>query len=709
MLASDSLGASDLVLPVLRNDLCFEDSPADDFGRSSLTIIDPLRAAYFRLDWPEAAILSNWRPGTTAGAFAAYLNELLLTHLTAQDISETIEFLHKSQLTATDAHGSWRQFQANAAAGQHSFMKSLVHNYLFFRVPLFHPQDFLRRWMASVECVYTRSFLTVFMVVVAAGGYLVSRQWDVFAATFQQAEKLPGLAIYGCVLIALKAVHELGHAFTTVRYGCRVPTMGVAFMMGAPVLYTDTTDSWRLTIKRQRLAIVGAGVAAEFIAAGAALVCWPFLQDGLLREICFAIVTTSLVTSIFINMNPFMRYDGYYALSDYLGVPNLQSRAFSLARWKLREWLFALGHKPPEYFPPRMQCVLIGYALWTWVYRVTLFAAIAALVYAMVLKVLGIFLGLFEIVVFIALPLAKEVMEWWHMRDEIRMRRRSVMSAATLAFLLAMLFVPWLRHVETGAVLVAEDESPIYLSAAAKVVSVYVVDGQVVEQGQVLLAARSPDLDNKLAKSKIELQALMLQSAGLQSMDKDRELRIVVGQQLTRARAQIASLERLNEQLQIRAPFSGRVVDLDPSVGAGVWQSPSKQIARLVSLNGARARGIVSDTDLSRLSKGAKVQFIPEDVSEPVTMLQLEYVGPASSTALAEPVLAQTYGGAISTDERNGQLVPTHSGFEVVMRASVKGPSNLVRGTVQIEAEPMTPIAAAWRQVARVFVREQGF
>ena len=708
-MAAEHAGAAEAFLPILRKDLRFEDSAFGESGQAILTIADPLRAAYFRLAWPEAALIAHWTPGSTAGDFAEYINEKFNIRVTTQDIAETIAFLHKNQLTQTDVDESWRHYHAVAAAGQHGMLMWLIHNYLFFRIPLFHPQGFLQRWAASVSFIYSRRFLAAFLFAVAAGGYLVSRQWDTFAATFQQVEKLPGLAIYGCVLILLKAVHELGHAFTTVRYGCRVPTMGVAFMMGAPVLYTDTTDSWRLTSKRQRLAIVGGGVAAEFIVAGLALVCWPFLPDGLSRELCIAIMTTSIATSIFVNMNPFMRFDGYYALSDYLDVPNLQARAFAIARWKIREWLFAIDHEPPEHFPPRLRRILVGYALCTWVYRVLLFTAIAAIVYAMVLKVLGIFLGLFEIVFFVGLPIAKEVLEWWKMRDEIRMRRRSLGTAVAAALSAVLLFVPLLHHVETGAVLVAANEAPIHLSAPARVDSVHVTGGQLVTEGQLLVVASSPELESRLGKSRIELQALNIQYAGLQSSEKDRELRIVVAQQLTRAREQVASLERLNEQLRIHAPFSGRVVDLDPDVGAGVWQSPTKQIARIMSINGARARGVVSDTDLSRIAKGAAAVFIPEDVSAPSMSLVLEYVGPATGTALAEPVLSQSNGGNIPTEERNGRLVAVRNGFEVVMRSADNGPTSLMRGTVQIEAEPLTPFAAVWRQVARVFVREQGF
>ena len=67
----------------------------------------------------------------------------------------------------------------------------------------------------------------------------------------------------------------------------------------------------------------------------------------------FLLATTTWVSTVLINASPFMRFDGYFLLSDFLQMPNLHARAFALARWDLRERLFALGEPAPEHFPPR--------------------------------------------------------------------------------------------------------------------------------------------------------------------------------------------------------------------------------------------------------------------------------------------------------------------------------------------------------------------
>ena len=87
--------------------------------------------------------------------------------------------------------------------------------------------------------------------------------------------------------------------------------------------------------------------------------------------------TSTWVTTVLINLSPFMRYDGYYVLSDWLEMPNLHHRAFALARWWLREKLLGLGDPPPEELPPARMHFLVLFAFVTWLYRFSLFIGIA--------------------------------------------------------------------------------------------------------------------------------------------------------------------------------------------------------------------------------------------------------------------------------------------------------------------------------------------
>ena len=218
--------------------------------------------------------------------------------------------------------------------------------------------------------------------------------------------------------------------------------MGVAFLLLFPVLYTDVTDAWRLRKRRQRLLVDASGILAELTVAGLALFLWAFLPEGPTKSAAFFLATTSWVLSLAINLNPFMKFDGYYLASDISGVNNLQNRSFDLALWKMREILFGLGDPPPEHFPRRLARGLVIYAWATWIYRAILFIGIALLVYAWFFKLLGIILFLVEIAWFIVLPVKREVGIWWERRSEIMASRRGLITTGIAGLVLLGLAVP---------------------------------------------------------------------------------------------------------------------------------------------------------------------------------------------------------------------------------------------------------------------------
>ena len=132
---------------------------------------------------------------------------------------------------------------------------------------------------------------------------------------------------------------------------------------------------------------------------------------------------------------------GYYVFSDWLKAENLQPRSFALARWKIRETLFGLNHKPPEEINPSRRWTFIVYAWATWLYRFFLFIGIALLVYHLAFKILGIILFIIEIYWFIMLPIIKELKNWYMMKSEMKFNKQSTRTIIILVFLSMIIFL----------------------------------------------------------------------------------------------------------------------------------------------------------------------------------------------------------------------------------------------------------------------------
>ncbi|WP_168220498.1 hypothetical protein [Azospirillum thermophilum] len=458
---SGQMAPEEVPLPPLRDDLHLMPGPRGADGSPSWTLQDPSANRFLRIGWLEFEILQRWGLGT-AGAVADAIRRATPIAATARDVLEFARFAERCELLQALGPAETGRLARMVEARRMGPAKWLLKNYLFVRIPLISPDRFLTAAMPLAARLFTLGFLLFVLATALLGLYLIGRQWDSFTHSFLHLLSIDGLILGSGALLVAKVVHEFGHGFAAKRAGCRVPAMGLAFMVMVPVLWTDTTDAWRLTSRRQRLLIDSGGMLAELTLAAFASVLWSVLPDGALRTGVFLLASTSWVMTLAINLNPLMRFDGYFLLSDALDLPNLQDRAFALGRHWLRETLFGFGDPPPEQPPADRRRFMIGYALAVWVYRFVLFLGIALLVYAMFFKLLGLFLMMVEIGWFIARPILQELRVWAQRRRDLRLNRRSGATFAAAALLVGAFFLPWRTEISAPAVLKAERQAVLY-------------------------------------------------------------------------------------------------------------------------------------------------------------------------------------------------------------------------------------------------------
>lgn len=700
--------SADKPLPRLRQDLEIGDAPRGPAGERMWHVYDPLRHRYIAINHDTRRALETWRDHETVGALASALGALSDRRVDAQDIEHLATFFKQNGFLV-DTDNDWKQRWKSVKAAEESVWKRAIHGYLFFRVPLIAPEPFLRQTYSFVAPLFLPRVQLAIAALGLIGLYLVSRQWEAFLAGANGLMTAVGLAQLGVVLLVVKVVHEFAHAYTAHRHGCRVPVMGVAFMMMAPVLYTDVSDAWRLTDRRRRLAIDAAGVTVELMLAFLATFLWAFLPDGDLRQVCFLVATSCWVMSIAINLNPFMRFDGYYIASELLGIENLQARAFEFGVWRLREVLFALGKPAPERLPPRLATTLTVYAWSVWCYRVVLFTGIALAVYAMFFKALGILLFVFEIAYFIAKPVATEAIGWWKLRAEIRRSRRLWTTMALAMALLAAVVVPWPTNVTAPGVLEAAGQSRLHAPRPAQVAEVAVVHGQSVRRGDVIVRLDAPDLhsERRLAKARLTATELRLARSGADSEDRrERQVLIGVRQSLL---SRIRGLDRELAELVLRAPIDGVVAELGPALHAGRWVAVKDQIALVVDRTGTNTvSAYLHEKDLWRVDLGAAARFTPEDTTMARSHASLIWISSAGASRIEQVELTVAHGGSIEVRNEAGRLAPTTAVYALGL--AVQGDAGQVphriRGTVHLSGRGESYLSAIWRHLLKVVVRE---
>ena len=699
-------------LPPLRDDLSLLKGPVQADGSPTWSIFDPVRHRYFRVGWPAFQLLSRWSAGNRETLVEQVCAQTTY-HATAEDVDALVRFLFANSLTRDPPSGNSDQYVSQWTAQRRGLWTRLVHSYLFLRLPLVRPDRFLRATLPVAELFYTRAFRNVALLLGLVGLYLAMRQWDQFVSTFAHFFNPAGIVAFLAGLSVVKVLHELGHAYTATRYGCRVPSMGVALLVMFPVLYTDATDAWRLPGRGQRAHIAAAGMLTELYVALLATFAWSFLPDGPARSVAFVLATTSWTLSLAININAFMRFDGYYILSDWLGIENLYASANSMGRWRLRELLFSLGAPPPAAYTTGLRRFLIAYGWCAWVYRFVLFLSIAVLVYNVFFKALGILLFGVEIIWLIVMPIAREFREWWRMRARIMAAPRTRWTTAVVLAGVALFAVPWSSRVSIPAVVQAFDEATVFAPAPARIGEVLVQDGQLVGAGDGLLVLESPHVANEIRRTRLEAERIALRLQRSPGNPEDRAELGVLAQQLERLEAQLDGLKALTAKLTVRAPRAGKAVDLASDLHPGRWIDERLALATIVEPDAMRIAGMLAESELTRVAVEQTGRFLPDDPDQPAISVQVVEISDAAVRDLDLLQLGSLHGGpvAVRQDPNSGALVPEASVYRVVLEPvdAQMAPATEQRGVVHVEGVRRSLARRMYEQIAAVLVRESGF
>ncbi|PXW89760.1 putative peptide zinc metalloprotease protein [Nitrosomonas sp. Nm84] len=697
-------------LPSLRSDLHFLKAPNAHDGSATWTLYDPVNNRFYRISILIHHMLSRWSINNGQQIIDQIANETVFKP-TQEDIATLINFLQRNQLTNQSHAQPASEYLAQHRKADTNLWKKIAHQYLFFRIPLFQPDAFLNRTYPFVKQLFSATFLSFAILIGIAGLYLVSRQWDVFANTFLHFFSLQGILVYAIALIGVKTIHELGHMYTAKHYGCRVPSMGLAFMVMVPMIYSDMSDTWRLYSKKQRIHVAAAGILNELLMAGICLFIWAFLPEGILRSVCFVIATTSLISSLLINITPFMRFDGYYILSDWWGIDNLQQRSFLLAKWKLRQLLFGSVEEKPEHFSPEIEFKLIGYAWFTWFYRLILFIGIALLVYHLFFKLLGIILFVVEIVALILVPLFKEVRYWWMLRNSIQLNNRLRIWMLILISSISLLFIPWNSHIYIPGVLTSANYSKIFTPESAQIVSIEIQSGQKVDKDQVLIVLKSQKLDVEIELTRKRLELLELRATRAVVSRQEQDNLQVILEEIASESSKLEGLERQQEKLSLRAPFSGVITEMDETLHVSGWVKSATPLFSIMDSNTSEIRGVVSEYELNRIELGQQASFYPEDIQLPKLTASIDRIDKSEIRNLDLTYLISNYGGSVATrSSKNGTFVPETTIYAVYLgNVSSSVPQKEIKGNIFISGTPISLATRVYEMITSVFIRESGF
>jgi putative peptide zinc metalloprotease protein len=572
------------------------------------------------------------------------LGEEMPTH---EEMLQLLSSLYQGNLIRMDIGGDVGELFERGHEARRKRWLAKLKSPLSIQIPLVDPDRFLEATIGLVRPLLTRFALFLWFLSIAAMLFMVGQHWE--ELTLNVADKV--LAVDNIILLwliypVIKLLHELGHGYCVKRNGGEVHELGIMLLVLVPMPYVDASATSAFADKKQRVLVGMAGIIVELFAAAIAMFIWINAEPGLVKSIAFNTIIIAGVSTVLVNGNPLLRFDGYYVLGDFLEIPNLAQRSNQYWGWMTKRLLFGVkGHDSPAY-DRREALWLFGYGIASFVYRMFLMATIVLFV-AQQYFVIGVVLAIWALIGTLIWPNLKLLAKAFQDND-IRSGSRSPMwvipmVAAMIVGLLAVLPVPLSTSIE-GVVQLA-DERRVLAGENCFIDKFHQAAGASVHKGDLLVSCHNRRLRANQAILKQQYAEAEAQRQGV--WDDPVQIKIYE-QELARLDQEIKENRQQLDALNIYAEADG------------LWwvKNTVDQVGRYVT-RGALVGHVITDEGTSVLGMipEADIDLVRERVVD-VRVLKASRLGddlrpaswkifPAASKELVSPILAEDAGGSV--------------------------------------------------------------
>jgi putative peptide zinc metalloprotease protein len=355
----------------------------------------------------------------------------------------------------------------------------------------------------------------------------------------------------------IKAIHELAHGWLAKARGGEIREMGIMFLVFFPVPYVDASSAAAFPSRWDRAAVAAGGIFAETFIAAVAVIVWASVEPGFTRALAYNLILIGGISTLIINGNPLLKFDGYYVLSDLLESPNLATRSNNYYGHLIQRYVFGATQIKEETATPGERVWFLIYAPAAFVYRMVVMLGIALYVsaHAFILGVLIALWTLFNAIVKPAFKHLRHVVTSPKLR-KVRGRAMGWTFGTIGVVVAALLLVPMPLRTDTEGVIWLPDEAHVRARTSGFIAEMPVPRGTMVDTTSILARLVEPTLQARLDALEWRAEEYRRRVAAL-SLD-DRPGAEVARLQLSEALAELGRETERGAQLSIRAPLGGR-------------------------------------------------------------------------------------------------------------------------------------------------------
>ncbi|WP_010585723.1 efflux RND transporter periplasmic adaptor subunit [Schlesneria paludicola] len=515
--------ASECSYPQCRDDLVIRGTDAGEY-----VVKLPRSGSYFRIGEVERFLLGELNGQQSADTICHNFQQQFGDPLSTTDLDVFISTIRPLGLMHVEPAPDVASINpppngVAKGAGETSTTETEQGNILFFRRTLFDPERMFQWLEPRIRFLWTQTFVALSTMAIVGAIWVTWQSKADLVSTLPKALQWQTIALFWVTMVVVTILHEFAHGLTCKHFGSEVREIGVLVAFLTPCFFCNVTDAWLIPKKWHRLWVTLAGAYCDLCIWALAVFLWRVtVQDTLVNRLAYVVLSICGGRILF-NLNPLLRLDGYYLLSDWLEIPNLRQRS-EIVWMQYVRWLLWGAERPRPQADGRS---LVIYGFCNWLFTM----AFLQVMLIGILRFMGARVGLIGLVItllLVVLTLKRLFSGFFtsEFRTMIvsRPTRTALWGTGLAAVCSAICLVP-ARHIVKGDFEVRPGtRTEVHAPIAGFVKTIHHREGDRVEPEMLLLELDVPDLVSQITRKRAEVQEVQASLNRLRSGHRTEEL-----------------------------------------------------------------------------------------------------------------------------------------------------------------------------------------
>ena len=680
-------------------------------GEKWFIVHDPFANSFLRFRPAVWQFLARLRPNRTVQqAWDECLEAAPDQPPTQPEVIRLLAQLYQSNLLQSDLPPDSAKLLERKDRRESQQVRSTLTNILFLKIPIFDPDPLLRRIVPSLKWLLSPFVGFLWIAMIIAGIATVAQHWPTMRMDAADALAPDGIAALYVAFFITKAIHEFGHAFICRALGGEVHKLGIMFFLMSPMPYVDATASWSFRSRRQRMLVGAGGMIFELFIAALAAFAWASTGPGFIHRLAANVMFVASVSTVLFNINPLVRFDGYYLLSDWLDVPNLAQRATAEVKHLFERFICGARASRSAVESTAARWGFASYGISSGIYRVVISYGIVQVIAEHFFGA-GLVLALGFAFMWFVLPCGKFISYVARGASLSQVRGRAcAVSFGVLAVLLAFLgFVPMPNRFTAPGVVEAVEYRQVFAPVDGFIADERIQPINDVAAGATLLGMENSQLNLEIDSLRSQRQEISeLQRTALSTAIASAE---PLRQRLAAIEQRLATLADQRATLLVTAPISGQWMVPHQGQRSGHWLQRGEPLGEIIGPGNFQFSAVVPQDEAAALFGGqmtnAQVRICGQSgINIPA---KLERIVPSRQDELPSAALGWRSGGtvAVSGDDQAGKHT-AEPFFKVIAIIGESDALLLHRRTGEIRFElPAEPLLQQWWRKGRQLLQKR--